>query len=90
MSRKFEIEKAHCERHNVDFKKYIRADGTIKVSCPRYQRCRREAIERHEDNLAEAKMEAEKKGRQWAAVKAILQIVCPYEEPTRHIPEHFP
>jgi|GEM_PF-4808995 len=83
MVRKFKVKRAHCKLHNVDFKKLIR------VSCPRYQQCREEAITRHEANIAEAKHEAEKKGRQWAAVKAVLQIVCPYEEPPHSIPEYF-
>ena len=78
-----QIEKDHCKQHEVDFEKYIK----IKVSCPRYQQCREEATERHETNIAEAKLEAQKKGRQWAAVKAVLQIVCPHEEPPKCIPE---
>ena len=82
MSRKFRVERAHCEHHDIDFTKYVR----VKVSCPRYQQCREEAIERHEANIAEAKLEAKKKGRQWAAVKAVIQIVCPHEEPPQHIP----
>jgi len=85
MTRKFKVEKAHCERRDVDFEKLIQ----VRVSCPRYQQCREEAIARHEANIAEAKHEAEKKGRQWAAVKAVLQIVCPYEEPPHAIPESF-
>jgi len=85
MARKFRVEKAHCEHHDVDFEKLIQ----VRVSCPRYQQCREEAIARHEANIAEAKQEAEKKGRQWAAAKAVLQIVCPYEEPPHAIPESF-
>jgi len=86
MTRKFKVEKAHCKQHDVDFEKLIR----VRVSCPQYQQCREEAIARHEGNIAEAKHEAEKKGRPWVAVKAVLQIVCPYEEPAHDIPEHFP
>jgi len=85
--KRFKVEKALCEHHNVRFKKYIRANGTVKVSCRRYQQCRKEAIERHEDNIAEAKLSAEKEGRSWMAVKAVLQIVCPHEEPSEHIPK---
>jgi len=85
MARKFRVEKAHCEHHDVDFEKLIQ----VRVSCPRYQQCQEEAIARHEANIAEAKQEAEKKGRQWAAAKAVLQIVCPYEEPPHAIPESF-
>ena len=33
MARKFKVEKAHCERHDVDFEKLIQ----VRVSCPRYQ-----------------------------------------------------
>jgi len=85
MARKFKVEKAHCERHDVDFEKLIQ----VKVKCPRYQQCLEEAIARHEDNIAEAKHETEKKGRQWATVKAVLQIVCPHEDPPHFIPESF-
>jgi len=85
MVRKFKVEKAHCGRHNVDFEKLIQ----VRVKCPRYQQCQEEAIARHEANIAEAKHEAKEKGRQWAAVKAVLQIVCPYEEPPQGIPEYF-
>jgi hypothetical protein len=60
MARKFKVEKAHCELHDVDFKKLIQ----ILVSCPRYQHCLEEAIARHEANIAEAKRKAEKKERQ--------------------------
>lgn len=86
MSKKFRVEKTRCKHHDIDFEKRIQ----VKVSCLRYQQCREEAIKRHEANIAEAKLEAEKKGRQWAAVKAVLQIVCPYEEPSQDIPQHFP
>jgi len=86
MSKGFRVEKAHCELHDIDFKKYIRTNGTVKVSCRRFQQCREEAIERHEANIIEAKLEAEKEGRQWAAVKAVVQIVCHREEPPDHIP----
>jgi len=82
MARKFKVEKAHCECHDVDFEKFIQ----VRVSCPRYQQCRKEAILRHETNIAEAKHEAEKKGRQWTAAKAVLQIVYPYEEPPDCVP----
>jgi hypothetical protein len=85
MARKFKVEKAHCELHKVDFKKLIQ----VRVSCPRYQQCLEEAIARHEANIAEAKREAEKKGKQWAVAKAVLQMVCPYEEPPHAIPEFF-
>jgi len=90
MSKKFRVEKVNCKLHNIDFKKYIRANGTVKVSCRRFQQCREDAIERHEANIAEAKREAERRGTQWSAVKAVVQIVCPYEEPPQHIPQHFP
>jgi hypothetical protein len=86
MSRKYRVERAHCKDHDVDFKKLIK----VSVSCTRYEQCRKEAIARHEANIAKAKYEAEKEGKQWAAVKAVLQIVCPYEEPPHDIPEHFP
>jgi len=86
MTRKFRVEKAHCDIHNIDFEKLIQ----VRVKCPQYQQCLEEATARHEANIAEAKREAEKKGRHWAAVKAVLQIVCPYEEPPHDIPEHFP
>lgn len=90
MSKCFRVEKAHCRLHDIDFKKYIRADGTIKVSCRRYQQCRKEAIERHEAKIAEAKLEAERRGTRLIPLKAVVQIVCPYEEPPQCIPEHFP
>jgi len=86
MARKFKVEKAHCELYDVDFERLIQ----VRVLCPRYQQCREEAIARHKANIAEAKHEAEKKGRPWIAVKAVLQIVCPYEEPPHSIPEHLP
>lgn len=82
MSERFRVEKSHCESHDMDFEKHI----TIKVSCQRYQQCQKEAIRRHKANIEEAKLEAEKKGRQWAAAKAVIQIVCPYEEPPKHFP----
>ena len=66
----------------MDFEKYI----IINVSCPRYQQCKEEAIQRHEDNIENARLEAEKEGRQWAAAKAVVQIVCPYEIPPKHFP----
>lgn len=82
MSERFRVEKSHCESHDMDFEKRI----TIKVSCQRYQQCQKEAIQRHETNIAETRHEAEKEGRQWAAAKAVIQIVCPYDVPPKHFP----
>lgn len=80
------VEKTHCKNHDVDFNRLVR----IKVSCPRYEQCREAAIVRHKANLVDAKREAEKEGRPWMAVKAVLQIVCPYEKPPQTIPQVLP
>lgn len=90
MSKRFRVEKAHCGLHDMDYKKYIRANGTTKVSCRRYTQCQKEAIGRHEVNIADAKLEAERQGTEWIPIKAVLQIVCPHEEPPQYIPDHFP
>ncbi len=82
MPTEFKVKKVHCKRHNVDFEKLIR----IKVSCSQYQKCREAAIKRHETNIANSRLEAKKSGKRWVAPKAVLQTVCPYEEPPKYIP----
>lgn len=82
MSTEFKKVKAHCKVHNLDFVKYIK----VKVSCPRYEQCRKEAIKRHEANITEAMKIAKEKGLLGGPAKAICQIVCSEEVPEKTIP----